>query len=390
MKKFKMLIVACLAVCVAFVATGCSNHVVMKRYVDVDERTLGYRLMGDGSFYLFNDGDVAEDWPDYYYEASNDVVDGRPWNDRLGDIKKVVIGDNISSLGEYAFYGATSLKEVVIGRDVESIGLNAFKNCYNLTSISVDKDNPYFSMEEGCLVQISTGKLIRATSKSEITVPSIVLTMEDGAFYGLSSLKKVDMSQTPITYINDDAFRNCSSLSTVVLPEDLKTIGDYAFFKCSSLSSVELQDCEKLSSIGVSAFYGCSSLNKVEFAKGLTKIGMLAFSRSGLEQVTVPETTASLYMGSNAFYECNSLKNVYLANMDLASTAKNSAEAGYLFANTYKAEKTTVVRNIKIYIAADKFDIEKLGAYIANAQNFVRLTDNETVNGVEYVVYKGL
>ena len=390
MKKFKMLIVACLAVCVAFVATGCSNHVVMKRYVDVDERTLGYRLMGDGSFYLFNDGDVAEDWPDYYYEASNDVVDGRPWNDRLGDIKKVVIGDNISSLGEYAFYGATSLKEVVIGRDVESIGLNAFKNCYNLTSISVDKDNPYFSMEEGCLVQISTGKLIRSTSKSEITVPSIVLTMEDGAFYGLSSLKKVDMSQTPITYINDDAFRNCSSLSTVVLPEDLKTIGDYAFFKCSSLSSVDLQDCEKLSSIGVSAFYGCSSLNKVEFAKGLTKIGMLAFSRSGLEQVTVPETTASLYMGSNAFYECNSLKNVYLANMDLASTAKNSAEAGYLFANTYKAEKTTVVRNIKIYIAADKFDIEKLGAYIANAQNFVRLTDNETVNGVEYVVYKGL
>lgn len=180
MKKFKRLIVACLAVCVAFVATGCSNHVVMKRYVDVDERTLGYRLMGDGSFYLFNDGDVAEDWPDYYYEASNDVVDGRPWNDRLGDIKKVVIGDNISSLGEYAFYGATSLKEVVIGRDVESIGLNAFKNCYNLTSISVDKDNPYFSMEEGCLVQISTGKLIRATSKSEITVPSIVLTMEDG------------------------------------------------------------------------------------------------------------------------------------------------------------------------------------------------------------------
>ena len=55
MKKFKMLIVACLAVCVSFVATGCSNHVVMKRYVDVDERTLGYRLMGDGSFYLFND-----------------------------------------------------------------------------------------------------------------------------------------------------------------------------------------------------------------------------------------------------------------------------------------------------------------------------------------------
>ena len=129
MKKFKMLIVACLAVCVAFVATGCSNHVVMKRYVDVDERTLGYRLMGDGSFYLFNDGEVAEDWPDYFYESSNDIVDGRPWNDRLGDIKKVVIGDNISALGEYAFYNAASLKEVVIGRDVESIGLNALKNC---------------------------------------------------------------------------------------------------------------------------------------------------------------------------------------------------------------------------------------------------------------------
>lgn len=390
MKKFKMLIVACLAVCVAFVATGCSNHVVMKRYVDVDERTLGYRLMGDGTFYLFNDGDVAEDWPDYVYESTNDVVDGRPWNDRLGDIKKVVIGDNITSLGEYAFYNATSIKEVVIGRDVESIGLNAFKNCDNLSSISVDKDNAYFSTENGCLVQLSDGKLIRATSQSEITVPAGVKTMEDGAFYGLDTLKKVDMSQSEFTVINDDAFRNCSSLSTVVLPGALKTIGNYAFFNCSSLNSVDLQDCENLSSIGVSAFYGCSSLKNVEFAKGIAKIGMLAFSRSGLEQIIIPETTASLYIGSNAFYECNSLKNVYLANMDIASTAKNSAEAGYLFANIYKAEKFNVVRNIKIYIAADKFDIEKLGAYIANAENFVRLSDNENVNGVEYVVYKGL
>lgn len=390
MKKFKMLIVACLAVCVAFVATGCSNHVVMKRYVDVDERTLGYRLMGDGSFYLFNDGEVAEDWPDYFYESSNDVVDGRPWNDRLGDIKKVVIGDNISALGEYAFYNAASLKEVVIGRDVESIGLNAFKNCYNLSSITVDKDNPYFSMEDGCLVQLSTGKLIRATSKTEITVPAEVKTMEDGAFYGLGSLKKVDMSQSSLTTINDDAFRNCTSLSNVVLPEGLKTIGSYAFFKCSSLSSIDLQDCDKLSTIGVSAFYGCSSLKKVEFAKGVTKIGMLAFSRSGLEQIHIPATNARLSIGSNAFYECNSLGKVYLASMALAASAKNSAEVGYLFANTYKAEKYNVVRNIKIYIAADQFDIEKLGAYIANGQNFVRLSDNETVDGIEYVVYKGL
>ena len=117
---------------------------------------------------------------------------------------------------------------------------------------------------------------------------------------------------------------------------------------------------------------------------------MLAFSRSGLEQIRIPATNARLSVGSNAFYECNSLGKVYLASMALAASAKNSAEVGYLFANTYKAEKYNVVRNIKIYIAADQFDIEKLGAYIANGQNFVRLSDNETVDGIEYVVYKGL
>ena len=57
MKKIKMLIVACLALCFAFMAVGCSNHVELQRYVDVDERTLGYKLMGDGTFYLYNDGE---------------------------------------------------------------------------------------------------------------------------------------------------------------------------------------------------------------------------------------------------------------------------------------------------------------------------------------------
>lgn len=390
MKKIKMLIVACLALCFAFMAVGCSNHVELQRYVDVDERTLGYKLMGDGTFYLYNDGEYSEEWQDYEYDDTNDIVSERQWNDKLNSIKKAVIGDKISYVGEYTFCNAKSMTELVIGADLEEMGANALKNCYNLSKITIDKNNTNFVLENGCLVHVATGTLIRAINQSEITVPSEVVTMEDGVFYGLKGVTKVDMSDTQIKVIENNSFRGCSSLQDVSLPGNITSIGQYAFFRCTALKNVDLQNCEKLNKIDVSAFFGCSSLKRIELPKSMKQIGMLAFSKSGLEQVYVPATESRLKVGSNAFYECNSLKEVYVHSMALLTSVKNNAEAGYLFANTYQAEKSGVNRHLKIFIQSSEFDTEKLGAYIANDKNFVRLSDTETVNGVEYVVYKGL
>lgn len=388
-KKIKLLVIACLALCCAFIATGCASTVIIDRYLKVDDKELGYRLMGDGTFYLYNDGDSSLDWDDYELEDVNDIIINRPWNDRLDDIKKVIIKDKITHIGTYSFYNITKLTEVVIGPDVETIGANAFKNCSNLTKITLDENNTNFVLEDGCLVHVATGNLIRANNKAEITVPSIVKTMEDGAFHGLTGLKKLDMSQSQLVEIKENACSGCSSLEQLQLPATVKTIDDYAFFGCSSLKDVDFKSCVNLKKIGFSSFYGCSSIKNIEFAPAIGFIGMTAFRRCGVEKVVIPETVGRLSLGSSAFYECPALKEVYIHSMDTISSVKMSAGGGYLFANEYQGEKGLVTRNLKIYIEAAKFDVEKLGSYIANGENYVRQSENETVDGVEYVVYKG-
>ena len=73
----------------------------------------------------------------------------------------------------------------------------------------------------------------------------------------------------------EGAFRGCSSLSSITLPEGITSIGVRAFYGCTSLSSITLP--EGITSIGRGAFHGCSSLSSITLPEGITSIGGEAF-----------------------------------------------------------------------------------------------------------------
>ena len=75
--------------------------------------------------------------------------------------------------------------------------------------------------------------------------------------------------------IGDRAFSNCSSLTSITIPESVTSIGKYAFDSCSSLTSVTIP--ESVTSIGEDAFSGCSSLTSVTIPNSVTSIGNYAF-----------------------------------------------------------------------------------------------------------------
>ena len=133
------------------------------------------------------------------------------------------------------------------------------------------------------------------------------------AFKNNTQIKSFDELQyfTGITSIGNEAFYDCSSLTSVTIPNSVTSIGDYAFFRCSGLTSITIPN--SVTSIGKYAFAGCSGLTSITIPNSVTSIGWDAFyGCSGLTSVTIPNSVTSI--GGYAFYNCSGLTSITIPN----------------------------------------------------------------------------
>jgi hypothetical protein len=112
-----------------------------------------------------------------------------------------------------------------------------------------------------------------------------------------------------VTHIGNNAFTECSGLTSIVLPEGVTDIGDSAFEGCSGLTSIVLP--EDVTHFGNAVFYGCTGLKSTVLPEGVTHIGDGVFSGcSGLTSIVLPESATSV--GDFAFNGCAGLTSVVL------------------------------------------------------------------------------
>ena len=105
------------------------------------------------------------------------------------------------------------------------------------------------------------------TSLASITIPDSVTSIKDNAFYGCASLASITIPDS-VTSIGDSAFCICISLASITIPDSVTSIEDSAFYDCVSLASITIPD--SVTSIGNYAFRGCTSLVSITF-KGTIK-----------------------------------------------------------------------------------------------------------------------
>ena len=153
----------------------------------------------------------------------------------------------------------------------------------------------------------------------DITIPSsikvndleyTVKEFKEYTFRDCSSLTSVTIPNS-VTSIAKGTFSGCSSLTSVTIPNSVTSIGEYAFWSCSSLTSVTIPN--SVTDIGGAAFSGCNNLTSVTIPNSVTSIGESAFNKcSGLTSVTIPNSVTSIRKWT--FWGCCSLTSVTIPN----------------------------------------------------------------------------
>ena len=137
-----------------------------------------------------------------------------------------------------------------------------------------------------------------------------VTSIGNYAFYECTSLTSITIPNS-VTSIGDSAFEECGFLTSITIPDSVTSIGDYAFRYCGSLTSITIPD--SVTSISDYAFCGCSSLTSITIPDSVTSIGDYAFCECyALTSVTIPDSVTSISVG--VFYYCTSLTSIAIPN----------------------------------------------------------------------------
>ena len=220
--------------------------------------------------------------------------------DNCKKLTSVTIPDSVTSIGSSAFKSCSGLTSVTIGNGVTSIGDRAFSYCSKLTAISVAADNPCYKSVSGLLLT-KDGKTLVCGVNGDVVIPDGVTSIVDEAFYNCTNLTSVTIPDS-VTSIGRSAFYKCSGLTSVTIPNSVTSIGYWAFSYCSGLTNVMIPN--SVTSITYCAFSYCSGLTSVTIPDSVTSIGQNAFYNcTNLTSVTIPDSVTSI--GSHAFYGCS-------------------------------------------------------------------------------------
>lgn len=233
-----------------------------------------------------------------------------------------------------AFIGKTSLTDIVIpeGSQVKRIGDSAFAGCTALTHISF---------------------------------PSTALTLGEHLLQGCTSLTNVNFntpdptSETGLNIISANMFAGCTSLRTITLPRNIRTIEHNAFENCTSLTTVTFgggltgaNKVERLTNIEAEVFKGCTSLEVMEIPFTVTKIGQSAFAGcNSLRFVYLPQNTkaqAATY-GANVFGEISGDRSLMLISGGNYVAKKTETDAQAMAKRKECYDNDTKTANLSAY-----------------------------------------
>ena len=272
-------------------------------------------------------------------------------NSNLLSGTKLVVGDNITSIGRYALAGCINLTDITISDTVTNIEQNALNGCNSLIKLTVPfvGQTPTSTNNQAILgYWFGASSYVDNLSVVPETLKTVVITnatnlsttfygcqnltnivLNDGlieiggsVFRDCTGLTKIDIPAT-VQKIQHYAFSGCINLSEINMPSSVKYIGAYVFYNCEKLTRIEIPS--GITELNMCVFSGCVALTDIIFPEGLQIIGQAAFSNCvGLTDIIIPSTVTTI--NSIAFYECTGLTEINMPS--IVTKIGDSAFAG--------------------------------------------------------------
>lgn len=218
---------------------------------------------------------------------------------RLGTLA-IPADSNLISIGDEAFKNCTKLRRVDLPASLKSVNGSAFFGTTSNMEINVAPKNKHFVSIDGVLFNYTKSMIVAypAGRTAAYTVPENVRYIGSCAF-AYTKASSVELGS--VTEIGGSAFA-ASSLSAVVIPDTVISMGQYAFQSSAYLSSVKIGN--GLRSISKEAFEYCSNLSEITIPAGIESIGGAAFKFAGLGKLIFENNSRLKVIAGAAFYGC--------------------------------------------------------------------------------------
>lgn len=299
-------------------------------------------------------------------------------------IKKIIISDKVTSVGNYFLYGYTKYDDfnsvnISLGSSIKKIGDYAFGGC-NIEAIILPDELEElgdYSFDDCGLKEITIPENIKSIGRrcfgncdslKNVILPDCLTDIPDEIFLGCDNLEKIVLPSS-LKRLGDESFNNCKNLKEIILPSNLKTLGVGAFSNCNSLTEITLPaSLKEIKDDGFNiseAFRNCTNLRKVNFEKGFSASipGMMFENCKLLTEISIPENVSCI--SSTAFDNC----------WRLATITINGAKTE-LFSDAFRGcRNLTKIRSYSCSYAKKYYD--SLSADQKNQITFESIKENE-------------
>lgn len=255
---------------------------------------------------------------------------------------KIVLGSNSASLpesvngiAEFAFAGCVDITSINIPEHIKYVERDTFAYCPKLTSVSISKNTSlaYTELFKFCPSLQTISIAADHPTYTDLGCNLIAAKAEPNKLLvGCAGTRLLDT----LTAIAAAAFVG-SGITSLNLPDSVKTVGECAFEGCSSLATVNLG---KISAISTAMLFDCSALTSITMSPSCNKIERLGFSNcSSLEQINLNDSLITS-IGERAFENCTKLTTVNFPD------SLSNLDANYIFYNCSSLKNLTIPNGV--------------------------------------------